>query len=88
MRIITAIQSCNVPAAYYTVGGSGDAANGGGMRRRGGGGGVGGKYSIWVSGVFARVRVLPQILGIGPDTDTGIGIWTTLITGHENLYPL
>ena len=52
------------------------------MRRFNGGGvgvGGGGKYSILVSGVLAGVRVLPLILGIGPDTDTGIGIGTTLI---------
>ena len=38
------------------------------------------KYSILVSAVFARVRVLAQILGIGIGTDTGIGIWTTLVS--------
>ena len=31
------------------------------------------------SGAFAGVQVLPQILGIGPDTDTSIGIGTTLV---------
>ena len=44
---------------------------------------AGEEYSISVSGVLAGVRVLPLILGIGPDT--GIGIGTTLIDTLLNL---